>query len=1030
MMHKNKPSPFENPQNGGENSNVPFDDTEVKNSEPDKVQDNNSDSSKKGMSIADKIKSEMEDDLDIEALIRKYLPNDYEKIKAAAEEDDTDEKDEPNTSKSGENSDDVFFEQKKSQKYDDEDIKIFNPAAGKTSESVPENEGMFEFISEEQPEKTKSESYMSSDLHTNSEDDFFGQPYDKEAESDENYTLDESETEQYYDDADTVYEQDEPAKKKKFSLFGFGKRKKNGGRNTPEYAVPNQDIFNSISQDSNNSSNFIDETAPAGDGYLTPPNAQLYEVASKDEEYQTSRAIRAEYENNAAEKVSDSDTVVATAVRENVSENEYDNSAAMDSSAKMAQNRNYDSDYVGGTEIDDDTEYNSDNSGGTHVSYTFSENGTYSINNSAQTSADTETAENSAISENDSGSQKEDMDETDMNLMWALGLEDELEKKVGKDKISKFAEKIKSRENDSENEYVAGEYTDRSQTRSIIDAYKRELFYTKIKLGASIIFALILLFFENMSLIKSGGASLHLSGPLDPSVYPVVYIMADLQILLLCCSFAYRQILSGFANIFKGAPSPESITSVMLIFSIVHSAASAILTVPPVEPNVYNFPVAVCIVMTLVHTLFTLKREVLSFNIVSSKRPKYVLKRLSASDSELEVNAFSNMTEDMPDVLKIEKTAFVDGFFTRMNRPSSVNRLIAIFIPVIIAISVLFFFFAYRSTSNLSGAFSTAYISVLFCFPISVFFTYSVPFYSAVRNAYENDSTIIGETSIDEYSGASVISFDDRNVFPSYGVKVQNINIYRNYRIDRVLYYASSIFKAVGGPLSDVFEVATMEMEHSDNVTAVSSEHGYLEALVDGKNIILGKLSSIQAGGFDIPGEVWDEDKYAEPDVSVMYMLRDGKMIAKMYIKYIIDSDFEFIVKQLASNGLCVGIKTFDPNIDEQMIGRKIKINKYPVRVLRYRDVNELSRPTERQDSGIVSRGTTKALLQTVGMCDKVIHVRRTNMMIKILSLIISIAIMVIIAISGTVGTVFSLFIAAYQLIWLIPMIITSKIFI
>lgn len=622
-----------------------------------------------------------------------------------------------------------------------------------------------------------------------------------------------------------------------------------------------------------------------------------------------------------------------------------------------------------------------------------------------------------------------EVDDTDISLMLGLGLmDDEKTKTIGIDKVKSVEENIK-REQTEKAKKPAFEFTERSQIKRIIDSYKYAFRATKVKLVIAILFSLMLLVFENISVL-----GIQFAGALDPAVYPVVYVMVDLQILLLCAAAAYEQILNGIALIFKGRPGPESLTSLMVLLAIAHSAVAAATATVPYEPTLYNFPVSLGIVLSLVFTYLNIKREIFSFNVVSVKRPKYVLEKLGTDESRLESEIFSDdgMTDETPDVLRISKANFVDGYFARSETPSSAKTLVALIIPIAVAFAAIFFVFDYLGGADISTSASTAYVAALFCLPISIFFTYSVPFYKANKAAFEMDSTIIGEVSLTEYSRASVISFDDKNVFPSYGVKIQNINFLNNGSIERVFYLATSVFSAVGGPLADVFGVATADIEKSTDVRITKSVTGCLEATVDGSiDVMFAKRSYLDENGIVSGADDWDSDSaYGDADVSVMYMLIDGVPCAKFYVKYLIDTDFEAILRQLSANGMCVGVKTFDPNIDEEMIGRKIKLKKYPLRILRYTSVDQLTQQNARINSGIISRANTKSLLQTVTLCDKVLGVRRTNFFIKILSMAIGLIIAALITASGTMADVASVYIGLYQLVWILPMMLTTRIFI
>jgi hypothetical protein len=146
-----------------------------------------------------------------------------------------------------------------------------------------------------------------------------------------------------------------------------------------------------------------------------------------------------------------------------------------------------------------------------------------------------------------------------------------------------------------------------------------------------------------------------------------------------------------------------------------------------------------------------------------------------------------------------------------------------------------------------------------------------------------------------------------------------------------------------------------------------------------------------------------------------------------MFIRYIIDPDFDFIVSQFANNGTCVCVKTLDPNVDEEMIFSKMKGRKYPLKVVK---LNDGDGELERAESGIVTRSTTKSLLQVVSLCDMVLSVKRTNMIISVIAALVTLVIMFIVAMSGSLSMIGSGLVVLNQLFWMIPAILTTKLFI
>lgn len=638
-------------------------------------------------------------------------------------------------------------------------------------------------------------------------------------------------------------------------------------------------------------------------------------------------------------------------------------------------------------------------------------------------------------------------DPTDINLMVAFGLDEEEKGKKNKGKGKKNrAEQTETREQRAARQVGDRleaeqngtrkvkldypEYMDRSQTPEIQKRYKYKLTTLWIKFGFCGVFTILLMIFENMEVLGKlfTGTAKQFGGVFDPAVYPTVYAMVSLQLMLLACVFAWEQIYDGLRSIFRGTPKPESLTALLTFAGILYTVMIARITVQSDEPVMFNFIVAFAAWMTIGGAIYNTKREILGFQVVSSPKPKHIVCRVPDDESRCETGAFAE-DENICDVMRIEKTDFVDGFFTRLNTPDgTTNLFLSCVMGIVVALSVLFgVFTGVRGGSGVEIA-RVVIVSIVTMAPLPVFLAFSYPLWRASAAARDFDSAIIGESSLAEYANASIITFDDKNVFPSYSVKVQNIRIYNNARIDRVMYYAASVFAKAGGPLQDVFEVATIEMGHSDNVNIFDTDRGFLAAEVDGVNILFGSAKALAERGMKIPREVFDEDADMSDELSIMYMFREDRLVAKMYIQYVMDGDIELILGQFQNNGLYVCVRTFDPNIDERMIARKVNMKRIPLKVVRYASAE--SETAEKASSGLVTCGSPKSLLQVISYCDKVLHTKKTNIALCVLAMLIGAAVMVLLVLSDSIGVMTSLYIAVYQLLWLIPMLLSSKMFI
>lgn len=934
--------------------------------------------------------SESDSELDIHALLRKYMP-DYDS-------DDTDE-----------DSSGGILQQLKQSRDSNGSTDTAQPTADSTAEDTSVSSPAFDLDSAFQPSTDKK--YTKAGDAAEYE---FTSEADSPAEEDNTYML---------EDDEGIYEDDIPRQKKlkkdKKTKHGlFAKREKPGkAEKSAEddlHVLPPEDLF----------------TNEAAEPYI-PVRPVSMEIIGEDGGIDTEESDTSTVQQNArfGKAVMDSMDIPETQTDDKP---DMPHTQTLKPDSSTAEEEPFD-----GIDLD-----------AIAASLSFADDGNKTDTGAASQDLPNAGEESNRNNTADLGSEPstgdDSFDPTDINLMVAFGMDED-------DKTAKGKKKNRSVKNETREQKAARqagdrleaeqsgphkvkldypEYMDRSQTPEIQKRYRYELTALWIKFGLCGVFTILLMLFENMEVLSKlfTGTAKQFGGVFDPAVYPVVYAMVSLQLMLLACVFAWEQIYDGLRSLFRTTPKPESLTALLALAGILYTIIIARITNQSDEPVMFNFIVAFAAWMTIGGAIYNKKREILGFQVVSSPKPKHIVCRVSDEESRCETNAFAE-DDSICDVMRIEKTDFVDGFFTRLNTPdSTTNLFMSCAMGIVVALSVLFGVFTGVNGGNGIEIARVVIISLVTVAPLSVFLGFSYPFWRASVAARDFDSAIIGEASLSEYANASIVTFDDKNVFPSYSVKVQNIRIYNNARIDRVIYYAASVFSAAGGPLQDVFEIATLEMGHSENVNIFDTDRGFLAAEVDGVNILLGSAKSLAERGLTIPREVFDEDADMSDELSIMYMFREDRLVAKMYIQYVMDGDIELILGQFQNSGLYVCVRTFDPNIDERMIARKVNMKRIPLKVVRY--ASGENETVEKASSGLVTCGSPKSLLQVISYCDKVLHTKKTNIALYVLAMLIGAAIMTLLVLSGSVSVMTSLYIAVYQLLWLIPMLLASKMFI
>ncbi|MBQ7499263.1 MAG: hypothetical protein IJT91_00030 [Clostridia bacterium] len=628
----------------------------------------------------------------------------------------------------------------------------------------------------------------------------------------------------------------------------------------------------------------------------------------------------------------------------------------------------------------------------------------------------------------------EDFDETDVNLMIAFGMQDELVEKLGEENSKSVEEALdkdaktfssphdRRRANDG-----SVEFTSRDQAKDIFAAYKKDITSIILRAAGAVILMILTFMLENSKVLPFW---------LEPP-YHVIRSMVSLQLMLFGALLVYKPLLKGLKNLFRFRPSVESVLGLSYIAGIIYHIA---ICIPGVyvgsnaeeKIHICNFPLMLCVLFAIIFDYMKLKRETFAFNVVSSKRIKYTLAKMDDSESEPEKEAFSEFIEEDAPMFKINKTNFVDGFFRRITEESTSKTVMTVLIPLCIIISLAFIAAGIflRGGVGAGGVVFTAltygYLALSLSLPLSALIAYGYPMFRASKVAHSVDSAIIGTSSVNEYSEAASISFEDKAVFPAAGAKVRSIKVYGQNRIDRIIYNLTSIYNVTGGPLRDVFNKATNDIGKSDDVEIMDiADDGY-EVIVSGKHMLLGRRSYIIANGFT---PLYDDDDAmieATGTATITYLICNDEVAAKIYVSYQIDPDFESILKQLRSAGICAGVKTCDPNIDDTVLAKYIELDKYPIKIIKKHTIVDESKTEPRFESGIVSKRDPKSLLRALSLCEKIKQSVRSGAIILSVSMIAGIAIMAFLAVKGITANLTSLHIALYQLFWLIPTMIIS----
>ncbi len=566
------------------------------------------------------------------------------------------------------------------------------------------------------------------------------------------------------------------------------------------------------------------------------------------------------------------------------------------------------------------------------------------------------------------------------------------------------------------------DYSSFDQNKEVFASYKKKYAAAKIKLILCALFAIVLLVIENIGIF---GVELPYFMQSSMGYASIEWIFLFFTAILVC-----DRMIDSAKKLASFEFDADSLTLITFFMSVVMSVVALVVDTEGVK--MWGLPFALLVFVNLWGSYIGIRKEIFTFKILSSQKKKRALTLAEGSEKLPESEAFAEYLSEDSAVYKIAEADFVDGYFRRKDvKPASYKRLRVLY-PAIFGIAVIFAALsAIVMKTGIYESFANGYMTFIVCAPITAFIANELPLYLSSIRAYRNSAAIIGDAAPEMLRNMSVMAFSDNDIFDADGVMIKGVKIIENNKIENIIYYAASALSLVEGPLARLFKQATLDGKISDEVTLrVLSDNG-IDAMIDGKHIVIGTPSYMEAQCFETIYEQNDEYCQGKSNKRILYLACDEEMIAKFYVEYNVSSDFIYLVKRLAESGICVSVRTNDPCLDAEALCRgKFAPENYPVKVIKgeKREASDLRVAAAK--TGVIGTGTVKGFVKTALLCDRINSVSRTNFVIKAISVGIGAVAMGFLISSGLTAGLWSLYPALFQAFWLIPIYLISRVYI
>lgn len=559
-----------------------------------------------------------------------------------------------------------------------------------------------------------------------------------------------------------------------------------------------------------------------------------------------------------------------------------------------------------------------------------------------------------------------------------------------------------------------------SRKKAIAADYRRQMVKQRIAIVLFVILSVVALFWENAEFF---GLTDSLPVFMNMKLYPVTVGWLSLQLMVFAI-LLFPELFQIKSRKISKAANP---TQIFLTAWLLHVAylLVRIFFFSKAQMLTFSLPVLFAGLLAKLYAYGVVKREYLSFCVAFSAKDKYTLHLLEGDDASLEHQELKDYMPEGTRYFAVEKVRSVLGFQREMNTCGSVKRPIRLLIPGAIFMGICFAIVWWSKSDSMEQAFSVGMGAILVSLPFSLFYVFYAPMTALSSLAFHGGSAVIGERAMDEYAAPAVVTFQDSEVFPPERVHLTGVKVFDNFDLSKAIGYASAIFCATGGALGDMFSSVVSDTGYTADMDFITVSESGIEAAVDGELVRMGSRAFLKEEGIEVHSDEWD----VETDDAVLYMAIGKEAVARIEVEYGMDEDFENIARNLFRSGICVAIKTFDPNINREFMERRIRWGSdMPLKIIRGRDKKDRILRRESAESLLLS-ASQRGLFETVKYCRTTRNLMQIGVILAGLSMLAAIPIYWIVLKLVGFHQVTSLNLLVYQLIWLLPMLVVTKLF-
>ncbi len=568
--------------------------------------------------------------------------------------------------------------------------------------------------------------------------------------------------------------------------------------------------------------------------------------------------------------------------------------------------------------------------------------------------------------------------------------------------------------------YNGFEFTSPIQRDAIKDRFLDSIMSIKVRLVGSLIILAFMAIIDIASLLgKDIVASIF-------GAIPAARAFLDLQLAVCLILLAIPETARAFKMLFSKKCIPELFVPVSFL---VLAAGDAVLAFSGLSDyHTYGALFGIGTVLAIIASYFRTRADFDSFKITARNVSKNVLDHQMTRSLQRENMALDGIIDEYNSKsARMFHTAFVSDFFARssicLENHVNVLMILGISFGASLVTGAASYFLDEFSLNSAMQAFTMVFLMSVPSFSL---LSHKLPYRHTAKEASDEDSAFVGESSIYDCADTDVITYDDVEIFGVEDVSIAKYHFYgKAFNSDKAMRQMYSIFSVVGGPLDYVFSSALDRK--CPSATDIVIEDDGISGSTDDHRVHAGTEAYMQRHGIVIPPDGYNRSGASSTDSTrVLYCAEDNVVYAKFFIRYSFSEEFTMLLPDLRANKIVPLIYTRDPNITNELI-RILTFGEDVIRVMKkYSPAINENRVYRHISSGAVTHGDKMNLVNMVLLAKKYMKLESSLAKIELAAMASGAAIAVVLSVLG----IFELpatALAIWQVLWCIVLYVKSK---